>query len=109
MNALAAEAEGRWTEGGLYLLSLRGVIDAALEDAAAVTVGRHLNAVTGNGIVDELVVLSAQMVQAALHNVVSVEILDERDDSGLEPTGDETNLQPGTVLCEQTARMRQGL
>ena len=52
----------------------------------------HLDAVTGDGVVDELVVLSAQVVQAALHDVVTVEVLDERDDSGLEPAGDEANL-----------------
>jgi hypothetical protein len=68
------------------------VVDAALEHTAAVTVRGHLDAVTGDGVVDELVVLSAQVVEAALHNVVTVEVLDERDDSGLEPAGDEANL-----------------
>jgi len=68
------------------------VVDAALEHTAAVAVRGHLDAVTGDGVVDELVVLSAQVVEAALHDVVTVEVLDERDDSGLEPAGDEANL-----------------
>lgn len=55
-------------------LRLRGVVDAALEDAAAVAVGRDLDAVRRDGVVDELVVLWWQVVEALLDDVVAVEV-----------------------------------
>jgi hypothetical protein len=38
----------------LNTLGLRGVVDAALKDTAAMAVGGYLNTVSGNGVVDEL-------------------------------------------------------
>lgn len=69
-------------------LRLGRVVDAALEHAAAVSVGagdvsralrkrrdsRNLDAVRRDGVVDELVVLRRQVVEALLDHVVPVEV-----------------------------------
>lgn len=39
---------------------------------------RNLHAVRGGRVVDELRVLGAQALQAALHHVVAVQVLDQR-------------------------------
>ena len=56
----------------LDALVLRRMVDAALEHAATVAVSGDLDAVVRDGIVDELVVLWRELVQALLDNMVSV-------------------------------------
>ena len=63
-------------------LRVGSVVNASLKDAASVSVGRDLDAMSSDGVVDELVVLGDETVEALLDDVVSVEILDERDDVG---------------------------
>jgi stalled ribosome alternative rescue factor ArfA len=74
-------------------LRVGGVVDAPLEDAASVSVGGDLDAVSGDGVVDELVVVRDEPVQALLDDVVSVEVLDERDDVGGERHDDGVDLK----------------
>lgn len=50
------------------------MVDAALEDAAAVAVGSDLDAVRRDGVVDELVILWRKVVEALLNDVVTVEV-----------------------------------
>ena len=56
--AIGIRDEGERVEGDLVheldALVVRCVVDAALEDAAAVAVSRNLNAVGRDGVVDEL-------------------------------------------------------
>mmetsp|Transcript_21815 Transcript_21815/g.52132 ORF Transcript_21815/g.52132 Transcript_21815/m.52132 type:complete len:218 (-) Transcript_21815:99-752(-) len=62
---------------------LRGgcVVDAPLQDAAAVSVGRDVDTVRRRSLVDKLRVLRAEALQAPLDHVVPVEVLDEGHDS----------------------------
>ena len=69
------------------------MVDAALQDAAAVAVRRDLDAVGGDGVVDELVVLGRELVQALLDDVVAVQVLDEDDDVQAEGDDDGVNLK----------------
>ena len=45
------------------------MVDGALEDAAAVSVGGHLDQVRRDGVVDELVVFGHKLVQAFLNDL----------------------------------------
>ena len=69
------------------------VVDASLEDAAPVSVGGDLDTVRGDGVVDELVVLGYESVQALLDHVVSVQVLDERDNVGRQSSDDRVDLR----------------
>lgn len=53
----------------LDALSWGGVVDGALEDTAAVTVGSDFDEVGSDGIVDELVVLGDELVEAILNDL----------------------------------------
>lgn len=55
-------------------LRLGRVVDAALKDAATVTVRGDLDTVRRDGVVHKLVVLRGQMVQALLNDMVAVEV-----------------------------------
>lgn len=68
----------------LDALTLGRVVDAALEDAASVTVGRDFDAVCRDGVVNELVVFGREVVEALLDHVVAVQVLDERHDVEVE-------------------------
>jgi len=63
-------------------LPRRRKVDAALQHAAAVPVRRDLDAVAHGCIVHKLAVLWAQPLQAALDDVVAVQVLDQRHDAG---------------------------
>lgn len=73
-------------------LSISGVIDAPLQDTASVSVGSDLDAVCGDGVVDELVVLRNEPVETLLDDVVPVEILDQANDVQAEGEDDGSNL-----------------
>jgi hypothetical protein len=61
----------------LDLLEARGMINATLKNAAAVTVSADGDAVMAHGIEDELRVLGFEVVQALLDDVVAVQVLNE--------------------------------
>lgn len=63
------------------LLIAGGVIDAALQHTAAVSVSANLDTLLANCIKDELRVRSSKLVEALLDDVVAVEILDELNNS----------------------------
>lgn len=86
------EAVGRNLAHKVDLLEARGVIDAALEHAATVTVGTDNDTVVTNCIEDELSILGLEMVKALLDDVVSVQILDQSDDLATQSVDDHLNL-----------------
>jgi len=76
----------------LALLVARGVVNATLQDAAAMAMGSDDDTASANGIEDELGVLGRQVVETLLDDVVAVEVLDERDDIISESLGDDLDL-----------------
>lgn len=77
------------------LLLAGGVVDAALENAAAVTVGTDVDAVDTNSVEDELRVLGRKLVKALLNNVVTVQILDKLDNLVAESLNNDRHLLLG--------------
>lgn len=76
----------------LTLLDAGGVINAALEYAAAVAMSSDSNNVSANGIDDELNIVLLQVVEAFLDDVVTIEILNELHDLVFERSGDHVHL-----------------
>ena len=76
----------------LNTLVLRSVVDAALKHAATVAVSGYLDAVGSDGVIDELVILGRELVQALLDNVVTVEVLDENNNVQAESDDDGVDL-----------------
>ena len=68
------------------------MVYAALEYTAAMAVGSNLDAVSRDGVVDELIVLRCELVQALLDDVVTVEVLNEDDDVQAERDNDGVDL-----------------
>lgn len=68
----------------LDTLRLGSVVNAALKHAATVTVGGNFDTVRGDSVIDELVVLRRQVVQALLNDVVAVQVLDQSHDIEVE-------------------------
>lgn len=68
------------------------MIDAALENATAVSMSGYLDAVSSHCIVDELVVLWLEGVETLLNDMIAVEILDEGDDVAVEGRDESGNL-----------------
>ena len=62
----------------LNFLEPRSMINAPLENAASVTVSTDSDAVRTNRIEDELSILSLEMVQALLNDVIAIKILNQR-------------------------------
>ncbi len=60
------------------LLGRCGKVDAALQHAAAVAVRGDVHGVRGGCVVHKLAVLGPQALQAALDDMVAVEVADER-------------------------------
>lgn len=58
----------------LHPLSRRGVIDATLEDTAAVTMGGYLDEIGGDSIVDKLVVFGDELVEAFLDDLEAIRL-----------------------------------
>lgn len=58
-------------------LFTRGVVDAPLEDTASMAMGSNDNAVSTNGVVNELSVLGRKTIKAFLDDMVAIQILHE--------------------------------
>ena len=76
----------------LGLLCWRGVINAALEHAAAMPMRGHLNAVPRDRVINELILLRRQLVETFLHDVIPVEILNEPHHVPVEGLDDNVDL-----------------
>lgn len=74
------------------LLIAGGVIDAALQHTAAVSVSANLDTLFADCIKDELRVRGSKLVEALLDDVVAVEILDELNNSVAKGLDYEVNL-----------------
>ena len=74
------QRQGRRRDGLHQRPPLRvvGVVHAPLQHAAAVPVRGDLHAVALGGVVHELILARAEPLQAPLHDVVAVQVLDER-------------------------------
>lgn len=68
----------------LSLLCIGCIVNAALEDATSMTVRSNIDAVASDSIIYKLVALMSELVKTALDDMVSVEILDEKDNRGRE-------------------------
>ena len=64
-------------------LLVRGKVNAALQHAAAVAVGGDLQGMRPRSVVHELGLLRAQALQAALDDVVAVQVPDESHHASL--------------------------
>ena len=74
------------------LLVTRGMVDAALKDAASMTVLAHHNAVGANGIEDKLSILGREMVETLLDDMVAVKVLDKLHDIKAQRVDDKVGL-----------------
>ena len=96
-------AEGQCIGGDLLhqvlLLGWGGEVYASLQHAAAVTVGGDLHGISSRGIVDELTLLRAQPLQAALDDMVAVQVPNQGHDTRPEGLYDQLHLQ---MHCGQT-------
>ena len=75
------------------LLGRRGKVDAALQHAAAVAVRRNVHRVGGSSIVHKLALLGPQALQAALNDMIAVQVPDERHHTLLQGIRDYGDLQ----------------
>lgn len=82
----------------LVLLLRSREINATLEYAASVAMGRDKDAVLGYCIVDELVVLGIELLQASLDDMITVEVLDELDDASFEMIDHSLDLCFGRIV-----------
>lgn len=92
----------------LNTLRIGGVIDTPLQDATTVTVSSDLDAVSSNGVVNELIVLWNETVQALLNDVVAVEVLDQADDVETESKNNRTNLVGLTRVGQEIDHLLHG-
>lgn len=60
------------------------MVDATLEDTAAMSVGSYLNAVGSHCVVDKLVVFWLEGVETFLDDMIAVKIFDEGDNVTIE-------------------------
>jgi hypothetical protein len=74
------------------LLVTGRMINAALEDTAAMAMRAHVDAVATNGVKDELRLGGGELVEAFLDNMVTVEVLDEIDHTTTQGLSDEVDL-----------------
>lgn len=79
----------------LGLLVAGSMVDAALEDAAAMTVSADNDTASADGVKDELGVFGRQVIEALLDDVVAVEVLDERNHFESQSLGDGHDLLLG--------------
>jgi hypothetical protein len=73
----------------------RSVVNATLQDAAAMTMSTNDDTASANSVEDELGVLGRQVIKTLLDDVVAVEVLDERDNFVSESLGDDLDLLRG--------------
>ena len=52
------------------------MVDAALENAAAMPMGTNHNAVRSNSIEDELCIGGGEVIETLLNNMIAIQILD---------------------------------
>ena len=88
------------------LLGRRGKVDAALQHAAAVAVRGDVHRVRSGRIVHKLAVLGPQTLQAALDDVVAVQVADERHHSPAQRISHQCH-QETTSRTVITARARR--
>jgi len=100
----------------LNLLEARSVINAPLENAASVTVSSDSDAMRTNRIEDELSILSLEMVQALLNDVIAIKILNQRHylvaqsiDNGLDLEKSVTNIVKRNLTNTNLLRSRDEL
>jgi hypothetical protein len=100
----------------LNLLEARSVINAPLENAASVTVSSDSDAMRTNRIEDELSILSLEMVQALLNDVIAIKILNQRHylvaqsiDNGLDLEKSATNIVKRNLINTNLLRSRDEL
>lgn len=74
------------------LLLARGMVDATLQDTAAMTVRADFNAVVTNGVKNELRVDGSELIETLLDDVVAIKILDELYDAEAQGLDDEMDL-----------------
>jgi hypothetical protein len=55
------------------------VVNASLKHTAAMAVGRNLHAMSCHSIVNELVILRNEPIEALLNDMITVEVFDKRD------------------------------
>jgi len=100
----------------LNLLEARSVINAPLENAASVTVSSDSDAMRTNRIEDELSILSLEMVQTLLNDVIAIKILNQRHhlvaqsiDNGLDLEKSVTNTVKRNLINTNLLRSRDEL
>ena len=100
----------------LNLLEARSVINAPLENAASVTVSSDSDAMRTDRIEDELSILSLEMVQALLNDVIAIKILNQRHylvaqsiDNGLDLEKSVTNIVKRNLMNTNLLRSRDEL
>lgn len=76
----------------LDLLETGSVIDAALEDTAAMAVSADNDAVLANSIEDELGILRLEVVETLLNNMIAIQVLDQVDNLALKRLDNELDL-----------------
>jgi hypothetical protein len=74
------------------LLIARCMVDAALKNTAAMSVGANLDTIVAHGIKDELSIKGRKSIEALLDDMVAVEVLDELDDSETQGLDYDVNL-----------------
>ncbi len=89
-------------------LIIRSVIDTSLQDATSMTMSGDFDTVDCDRVVDELVVLRCEFVQAFLDDVIAVEILDERNDVQAQSEDDASNLVGLTSVGEEVDHLLDG-
>ena len=78
------------------LLVTRCMVNAALENAAAMTMGTHIDTVATDSIKDKLRVDRGEFVEALLDDVISVEVLNQFNHASAKSLGDEVDLLRST-------------
>jgi hypothetical protein len=74
------------------LLLARGMVNAALEDTAAVAVCSDINAMGSDSVEDELSIIGTKLVEALLNDMIAVQVLDELHDAEAKGIDDELCL-----------------
>ena len=60
----------------LGFLGIRGMVDAALENAAAMPMSTDHNAVRSNSIENELCISGGEVIKTFLNNMIAIQVLD---------------------------------
>lgn len=89
-------------------LRIGGMVNASLQNTTSVSVRSDLNAVRGNGIVDELVIFRDQPVQALLNDVVAVQVLDQADDVQTQGQDDRPDLLGPSRVGQEVDHLLDG-